>query len=80
MFVDIDTLSFYAVIIVVVSLFTYSSFLFLPALNLYCIFFYQEEKDKNKNKLQSQASNSNSIIQKGMMQLRRAKNPRLKSI
>jgi hypothetical protein len=45
------------------------------------LFFYQEEmkkkKKQNQTKLQSQARNSKSIIQKGTLQLRRAKNPRL---
>jgi len=36
-------------------------------------FFLSRKNDKNKTKLQSQTSNSKSVIQKGMVQLRRAK-------
>ena len=57
----------------------FSSFFYIdPCCGYY--YFLLRRNGKNKTKLESQVSNSKSIIQKGMMQLRRAKNPRLYSI
>jgi len=41
------------------------------------VFFFSRRNDKTKQKLQSHTSNFKRIIHKGMIQSRRAKNPKL---